>query len=141
MLFLIWQISTLFYKDKWFKDTFCQAKWLDKLKVLFTWITDLNKKLFADIFEYDYTSKFESINDYLKTEKDKIENNLDEILDKLNTFKHDKLMPILWDLEQKALTFKKLIEEKITDINEKYELQKKIETIIEKINNFKNHKQ
>lgn len=136
-LFLAGQLAALFYKDKSFKDKLKEASWMDKLKVMFNWLVDLNKKLFKDISEYDYEWKMHEINSYISDEKEELEWKIDDLKKKLQSLNKDKLQPMLWDIEKKANSFKKVIEETIEDLNDKYDLEEKLSKVMKKIEELK----
>lgn len=137
-LFFAGQLAALFYKDKAFKDKFKEAKGLDKFKILFDWLIDLNKKLIKDVKEFNYEWKIEEINSMIADEKDEIEEKIEDIRIKLNTLNKEKIKPIIEEIEKKAKWFTTLIEEKIEDINEKYALQEKLKKVMKKIEEIKN---
>lgn len=137
-LFFAGQLAALFYKDKPFKDKFKEAKWLDKFKILFDWLLDLNKKLIKDVKEFDYEWKLDELNNMISCEKSEIEEKIEDMRIKLTTLNKEKIQPIIEEIEKKAKWFKKLIEEKIEDINDKYELQEKLNKVMKKIEEIKN---
>ena len=135
--FLAWQIVTLFYKDEEFKNSFKNAKWIEKCKVLFNSLKQLNGKLINDLLSIDYQEK---VNDFTKVFEEKrkiLEEKLNEIRENINQYKQEKLDVILADLQQKADELKSEINSQIVSLNEKLKLEEKVKKIVEKIEEIK----
>lgn len=136
--FVLWQVATLFYKDKWFKDKISEAKWTDKLKLVFDELVELNKKMFNDIKDYDYSAKVEDFKSFFETEKQNIENKIKELSEKFNDLNETQVKPFIQDIEARVQALTQIVSEKVSDVNEKYKLEEKISLLKDKINEIKN---
>lgn len=135
--FLLWEISTLIYKDKSFKSKLEKKQWFDKVKFLFQSLVDLNKKLFYDVKDYDYEGKIEEFKVMFENEKKDIENKIKDLSKQALDLKDEKMVPVIKDIEKKVKTLKKWIENTISDLDEKYDFEDKIDIIVKKVNELK----
>lgn len=118
---LVWQATALFYKDKSFKDKFKDAKWMDKFTVLFDSMFDLNKKLFKDIKEFDYSGEYEKLKSVIFEEKEVVEQKIDTLRNKWDDLNEDKIRPMIKEIEEHTKNLSNMIEEKYTELKDKYD--------------------
>ncbi len=137
LAFLAGQVATLFYKDKTFKEKFDNAQGFDKCKVLFNELLEINKRLFLDAKSVDYSGKLEEIKSKFDTEITKLQQRIEEIKQNYNQFNEAKLKPILEELKQKAESLKIQLENQVDSLKEKYQLEEKLDEIMQKIKSLK----
>ncbi len=134
--FLAWQIATIFYKDESFREKFKNAEWLDKAKVLFDSVLDLNKKIFFDIKDYDYETKIQDIKEYFEHERQKLEEKFEYIKWQADKINQEKLKPMIKQLESDANYLKDKLVENAEYIDDKYEITDKVDKTIKKIKEY-----
>jgi len=113
---LVWEFVSLYYKDKEFKKDFDDSKWLDRAKITFNGLVDLNKKLLWDASGFDYKTFFEEKVSLLE---EKVEN-LKESAEVLN---EEKIQPLIADLNENYITVKSHLEEVGGIAKEQYQKQ------------------
>ncbi len=135
--FVAGQIATMFYKDKNFRDKFNQVDWFEKVKTLVNSLVDLNKKIFFDIKEYDYETKFNEFKSYFDAERSKIESKIDEIKSQVGKINDEKLQPMIQDIYDEAMRLKEKVVENAEYLDDKYEIKDKANKLVEKAKNIK----
>jgi DNA anti-recombination protein RmuC len=137
LAFVAGQVAALFYKDKEFRQKFESAQGFDKCKVLFNELLELNKKLFLDAKSVDYSQKLEEVKSRFEQEINKLQQKIEEIKQNYNQFSQEKLQPILTDLKQKAEQLKEQVDNQVISIKEKYQLEEKLASVMEKIKSLR----
>lgn len=136
--FLVGQIATLFYKDQNFKKKFNEVEWLEKVKLLFNNVVDLNKKIFFDIKEFDYEWTYYELKDILNNEISKADEKIKQLKDKADEINKEKIIPVLEELEKKADYVQNKLYASYHDLDDKYDLESKYYQLKEKIEEIRN---
>ncbi|UFX83326.1 hypothetical protein [Candidatus Absconditicoccus praedator] len=136
--FLVGQIATLFYKDQNFKKKFNEVEGLEKVKLLFNNVVDLNKKIFFDIKEFDYEGTYYELKDILNNEISKADEKIKQLKDKADEINKEKIIPVLEELEKKADYVQNKLYASYHDLDDKYDLESKYYQLKEKIEEIRN---
>lgn len=135
---VLWQIITVLYKDENLRNKLKESDWMWKLKMLFDERLNLNKKIFSDLKNIDYIAKKKEIENFLDTEWQRLEKSIDEIMSKAKDFNSDTVKPMLTEFELKTKELIKYANETITDVNEKYKVQERMDKVKQKLDELKN---
>jgi len=137
-----------YQKDEKFRENLSNAKGLDKLKIVFSNLVEVNKNFFEQAKQIDYKWKYEQAKQVVWEKVENISSVLWEKLDILNEkvdfykekaldLKKEKLDPVLEELSEKAENLKKQIEEKVDNVKEKVKFEEKLEKVKKEINEIK----
>lgn len=140
---LLGQTLTLLYKDKALRDKLSKNDWFEKIKILVNELVDLNKRIFFDIKSYDYEWKTNEVKAIINMEIKKIEKKIHELKKKASKLNKTQIQPLIAEFEQKASEYsqkayelKDHLNSTIKDLNEKYQIEEKIENIKESAEQF-----
>jgi len=127
---------TSYYKDKDFKTKLDNSEGFDKIKILFDNLFDINKKFIRELSSFDYNLKYNKIKDNIEKSLNEFNEKLDQIKENINNYKEEKISPVLEDIYAKANELKGKIQYETENLNEKYKLAEKLDTIKDKIANL-----
>lgn len=136
---LIGEFVTLWHKDEQFKNNIQEAKNpLDKVKIVFDWLFNFNKKVIQDIQQTNFEKlKIKAINRFDK-EKILLDEKLTHREDNLDSRSQEKAPIYLMGLEDQFEKFKKKASAWKERIIEEYDLEETIALLQKRIENARN---
>lgn len=135
---LVWQIVTLFFKDKKLTDKIYWA-WnlFDWFKILFNEIVDLNKNIFIETKKINFEKNYFEIKEFILKEKEKIEESINQIKSQLWELNENQFKPLVEKVEANYEEYKKKIIEKYDYLKDRVDFDEICDIINHKIKSLK----
>lgn len=127
----------LFKKDKPFRAKMKKVTGFEKGRLMLDELFEFNKELVEDVASVDYQAELSEFKENAAAELDKLHKNLTELKEKITTMSEKKIHDIVHDAEKKVQAIKKKIQETFEDVNERFDLEGKVNNILAMIHTMK----
>lgn len=134
--FFIGQTAVLLMKDKTIKEKIQKSEGIEKVKALYEALVQTNKKLMEEIQSIDYVSEFEDLKKNFNKELVILEKKVSGLLTNKKLDKKS-LKKIATTITKELETLQKSAKDQLKEIDDSFEVTKKIESIKKKLNTIK----
>lgn len=134
--FFIGQTAILIMKDKTIKEKIQKSEGIEKVKALYEALVQTNKKLMEEIQSIDYVSGFEDLKKNFNKELVILEKKVSGLLTNKKLDKKS-LKKIANTITKELETLQKSAKNQLKEIDDSFEVTKKIESIKKRLNTIK----